>query len=163
KLDRRARWGLVLQGLAYSLLWQNKFWERSPEDWRVASCVPFFVLAALFSWSGVRALGRQWRIDAGLNSGHARVRSGGYHVVRPPPDLSLHVLHALRHGPHDHAPSHPATRSDAVHSRHGGSRAARRNAAGLAFRRCVPGLSVRGSRLHSPSKALLTERRSCQS
>jgi protein-S-isoprenylcysteine O-methyltransferase Ste14 len=92
KLDRRARWGLVLEGLAYSLLWQNKFWERSPEGWRIASSVSFFVLAALFSWTGVRALGRQWRIDAGLNSDHELVRSGVYGVVRHPIYTSMFCM-----------------------------------------------------------------------
>jgi len=92
KLDRRARWGLVLQGLAYSLLWQNKFWERSPEGWRIASSIPFFGLAALFSWTGVRALGHQWRIDAALNSDHEIVRSGVYRVVRHPLYTSMFCM-----------------------------------------------------------------------
>jgi protein-S-isoprenylcysteine O-methyltransferase Ste14 len=84
KLDRRARWGLVFQGLAYSLLWQNKFWASSPEDWRTVFSASFFILAGLFSWTGTRALGRQWRIDAGLNPDHELVRSGVYRVVRHP-------------------------------------------------------------------------------
>jgi protein-S-isoprenylcysteine O-methyltransferase Ste14 len=84
KLDRRARWGIVLEGLAYSLLWQSKFWERPPESWRMALSVFFFVSAGLLSWTGARTLGRQWRIDAGLNPDHELVRSGVYRVVRHP-------------------------------------------------------------------------------
>jgi protein-S-isoprenylcysteine O-methyltransferase Ste14 len=91
-LDRRARWGLVLEGLAYSLLWQNKFWARSPEDWRIAFSVLFFVPAPLFSWTGARALGRQWRIDAGLNSDHELVRSGVYRMVRHPIYTSMFCM-----------------------------------------------------------------------
>lgn len=74
----------MLQGIAYSLLWQSKFWERSPEPWRMALSVLFFALAGLFSWSGARALGRQWRFDAGLSADHELVRSGVYRVVRHP-------------------------------------------------------------------------------
>jgi protein-S-isoprenylcysteine O-methyltransferase Ste14 len=83
-VDRRARWGVLLQGLAYALLWQSTFWFRLPETWRIAVSVFFFALAALLSWTGTRALGRQWRIDAGLNLDHELIRSGPYRVVRHP-------------------------------------------------------------------------------
>jgi protein-S-isoprenylcysteine O-methyltransferase Ste14 len=46
--------------------------------------VVFFVLGSLLSWSGARALGRQWRVDAGLNPDHELVQSGPYRVVRHP-------------------------------------------------------------------------------
>jgi hypothetical protein len=65
RLDRRARWGIVLEGVAYSLLWQNRFWVRSPQGWRVGLSIVFLALAALLSWSSARTLGRQWRFDAG--------------------------------------------------------------------------------------------------
>ena len=84
KLERRARWGIVLEAIAYSLLWQAKFWARPAEDWRTALSVCFFALGSLLSWTGARALGRQWRIDAGLNADHELVRSGVYRVVRHP-------------------------------------------------------------------------------
>jgi protein-S-isoprenylcysteine O-methyltransferase Ste14 len=84
KLDRRARWGIVLEALAYSLLWQGKFWTRTPENWRTALSVSFFALASLLSWTAARALGRQWRVDAGLNPDHELVRSGTYRIVRHP-------------------------------------------------------------------------------
>jgi protein-S-isoprenylcysteine O-methyltransferase Ste14 len=84
KLDRRARWGVVIQGLAYSLLWQSRFWARSPGNWRTALSVFFFALGGLLSWTGASALGRQWRIDAGLNPDHQLVRSGVYRIVRHP-------------------------------------------------------------------------------
>jgi protein-S-isoprenylcysteine O-methyltransferase Ste14 len=92
KRDRRARWGIVLEGLAYSLLWQSKFWARTPENWRLALSVFFFVSTGLLSWTGVRALGRQWRIDAGLNPEHELVRSGAYRVVRHPIYTSMLCL-----------------------------------------------------------------------
>ena len=83
-LDRRARWGIVLVAIAYSLLWQGKFWERALPPWRIALSVFFLLLGAFLSWTGTRALGRQWRIDAGLSSDHELVVSGPYRVVRHP-------------------------------------------------------------------------------
>jgi protein-S-isoprenylcysteine O-methyltransferase Ste14 len=84
RLDRRARWGIVLQGLAYSLIWQTRFWERQPHSWRTALSAVLLTLAALLSWSSARTLGRQWRFDAGLNADHELVTSGAYRFVRHP-------------------------------------------------------------------------------
>lgn len=84
RLDRRARWGIVLEGIAYSLLWQNRFWIRSPHAWRTTLSVIFLTLAAVLSWSSARTLGRQWRFDAGLNVDHVLVTSGAYRFVRHP-------------------------------------------------------------------------------
>ncbi len=92
KLDRRARWGIVLEGVAYWLLWQNRFWERSPDLWRLVLSVLFLALASLLSWSSARALGKQWRFDAGLNADHELVKSGAYRVVRHPIYTSMLAL-----------------------------------------------------------------------
>lgn len=83
-VDGRARWGIALVAIAYSLLWQGKFWERSVQPWRMAVSILFFLLAATLSWTAKRALGRQWRIDAGLNADHELVMSGPYRVLRHP-------------------------------------------------------------------------------
>jgi protein-S-isoprenylcysteine O-methyltransferase Ste14 len=92
KLDPRARWGILLVVVAYTLLWQNSFWARPLSDWRIVSSLFFFMLAGLFSWTGARALGRQWRIDAGLNEDHQLVRSGPYRIVRHPIYTSMLCL-----------------------------------------------------------------------
>jgi protein-S-isoprenylcysteine O-methyltransferase Ste14 len=84
KLDRRARWGILLVAIAYSILWQNHFWERPLQIWRAMLSIFIFVLGGILSWTGSRALGRQWRIDAGLNPDHELVTSGPYRVVRHP-------------------------------------------------------------------------------
>ena len=84
QLDRRARWGILLEAIAFSMLWQGRFWERSFEGWRVAFSILFFLLAALLSWTAKRALGRHWRIDAGLSPSHELVTSGPYRFVRHP-------------------------------------------------------------------------------
>src|SRR6266699_1128945 len=70
QLDRRARWGIALECVAYSLLWQGSFWESSPEGWRFVASVSLFVFACLLSWPGARALGRQFRLDAAVDPNH---------------------------------------------------------------------------------------------
>jgi protein-S-isoprenylcysteine O-methyltransferase Ste14 len=92
KLDRRARWGIIFEAIAYSLLWQNKFWERSPVTWRIVLCVLFLALAGLLSWTSSRTLGNQWRFDAGLNADHKLVREGAYSVVRHPIYTSMFCM-----------------------------------------------------------------------
>ncbi|HLY63470.1 MAG TPA: isoprenylcysteine carboxylmethyltransferase family protein [Terriglobia bacterium] len=84
KVDRRARWGILLIAIAYTLLLQGSFWTRFPGVWRTSASVFFFALGSLLSWTGVRALGRQWRVDAGLNADHELVQSGPYRFVRHP-------------------------------------------------------------------------------
>ena len=82
--DNRARWGLALQVVAYSLLWQGHFWERSPGHWRTTLAALFLILAAVWSWTAVRALGGHLRFDAALSPDHQLVRSGAYRWLRHP-------------------------------------------------------------------------------
>ena len=84
KTDRRARWGMLLQAVSYSLLWQSDFWVRSPGAWRRGSCILFLALACLLSWTATRALGRHLRFDAALGPDHQLVRSGPYRALRHP-------------------------------------------------------------------------------
>jgi protein-S-isoprenylcysteine O-methyltransferase Ste14 len=94
EIDPRARWGLILLAVAYSLLWQGSFWKRSPGPWRVMAAALSFAAASAVCWAGVRALGRQWRIDAGVNPDHALVRSGIYAVIRHPIYCSMAFVFA---------------------------------------------------------------------
>lgn len=91
-IDKRARWGMLLEMLSFGALWQGKFWERALPEWRVAVAVAFFAAAAALSWMSVRALGIQWRFDAGLNAEHELVRHGPYALVRHPIYTSLLCL-----------------------------------------------------------------------
>lgn len=83
-VNRRSRWGVLLQFIAFTLLWQGKFWMQPLPVWRVAACILMFVLAALLSWTSSRALAGQLRIDAALGAEHRLVRSGPYAIVRNP-------------------------------------------------------------------------------
>ena len=83
-VNSRSRWGVLLQFLAFTLLWQGKFWERSLPVWRAAVCVLLFALAAFLSWFSSRALAGQLRVDAALGADHRLVRSGPYALVRNP-------------------------------------------------------------------------------
>jgi len=91
-LDRRARWGILLAAIGYALVWQGHFWERPLPPWRLALSVLLLVLANVLAWSGTRFLGRQWRIDAGLNADHELVMSGPYRFVRHPIYASMLCL-----------------------------------------------------------------------
>jgi protein-S-isoprenylcysteine O-methyltransferase Ste14 len=91
-VDRRARWGILLVGLGFAVLWQNPFWLRSLSPWRIAPGIALLAMASLFSWTATRTLGRQWRLDAGLNAEHELVISGPYRLVRHPIYTSMLAL-----------------------------------------------------------------------
>jgi len=84
KVDRRARWGMVFIAVAYALVWQGHFWTRSPGALRIVVSLLLFTAATTLSWTSILALGRQWRLDAGLNANHVLVRSGPYRLIRHP-------------------------------------------------------------------------------
>lgn len=92
KLDRRARWGMLLVAIAYSIIWQGHFWERPLPLWRMVLSILILILACILSWSGTRFLGRQWRVDAGLNADHELVKTGPYRFVRHPIYASMLCL-----------------------------------------------------------------------
>src|SRR6476661_8474082 len=83
-VDKRSRWGMLLQLAAFTLLWQGHFWTRQLAAWRLIVCLVCFGFATLLSWTSARALGRELRIDAALGDDHQLIRSGPYAVVRNP-------------------------------------------------------------------------------
>jgi len=92
KLDRRARWGIPFITVAYALVWQGSFWTRSPGRWRMAASLLPFAAASVLAWTSTRALGRHWRLDAGLDADHKLVQSGPYRVVRHPIYTSMFCM-----------------------------------------------------------------------
>jgi protein-S-isoprenylcysteine O-methyltransferase Ste14 len=83
-VNRRSRWGVTLQMIAFALLWQGHFWARPFVPWRLFASIILFTLASLLSWTSSRALAGQLRIDAALGADHHLVRSGPYAFVRNP-------------------------------------------------------------------------------
>ncbi|WP_051978301.1 methyltransferase family protein [Edaphobacter aggregans] len=83
-VDRRARWGLLLEVVAIALMLQSPFWTATVLTWRTAASAACFLLAALLSLTATRALGRQLRFDAAIGSQHELVREGPYRVMRHP-------------------------------------------------------------------------------
>jgi protein-S-isoprenylcysteine O-methyltransferase Ste14 len=84
QVDRRARWGILLVAISFAALWQYQFWQTSLPAWRLMLAIVFFVLAGVLSWTATRVLGKQWRVDAGLNAEHELVTQGPYRLVRHP-------------------------------------------------------------------------------
>jgi len=91
-VDRRARWGVVLQAIAYAILWQGRFWLHPVPSWRFGLGIMFLLLANLLAWSGTRSLGQQWRVDAGLNAEHTLITAGPYRIIRHPIYASMLCL-----------------------------------------------------------------------
>lgn len=83
-VDRRARWGLLLQIVAIALMLKSPFWRMTQFSWRIAGAIAFLALASLLSWTATRALGSQLRFDAAIGIEHDLVQSGPYRVLRHP-------------------------------------------------------------------------------
>jgi protein-S-isoprenylcysteine O-methyltransferase Ste14 len=95
-VNRRSRWGVLLQFAAFTLLWQGHFWERSLPVWRTLLSIALFAVAATLSWTSSHALRGQLRVDAGLGADHKLIRSGPYGLVRHPIYTSmLFVISAI--------------------------------------------------------------------
>ena len=91
-LNRRSRWGVLLQFAAYTLLWQGHFWLRPLAAWRTLLSIALFAVAAALSWTSSHALRGQLRIVAGLGADHKLIRSGPYSLVRHPIYTSMLVV-----------------------------------------------------------------------
>ena len=83
-LDPRARWGVALQAIGYTVLWQGHFWTRSLAPWRIYASIALFAAACALSWTAAFTLGKEFRVDAAVIAGHRLVRSGPYALVRHP-------------------------------------------------------------------------------
>jgi hypothetical protein len=93
KVDKRARWGIALVAIAYWTLFIRPSWLTQPAAGRIAGAAVLFALGTALSWTAPPALGRQWRLDAGLNADHQLVRTGPYAIVRHPIYLSMFCMY----------------------------------------------------------------------
>lgn len=82
--NHRSRWGMLLQAIAYALLWQTYLWRWHPSHWRVGLCVALMALASWLSWTATKALGRHLRFVAAIGDDHELIRTGPYAVIRHP-------------------------------------------------------------------------------
>src|SRR3954454_17485332 len=82
--DYAARWGILLECIAYALLWQGHSRLHTPVPWRLILAAILFVIAAVTSWTASIALGRYLRVDAALDTRHQLIRTGPYRFVRNP-------------------------------------------------------------------------------
>ena len=82
--------GLSLECLAIFIAFACRLPSDSPPEWwRIAGVVVCGPIAGILSWTAVRHLGRQFRVNAGLYEDHELVTSGPYAIVRHPIYTSL--------------------------------------------------------------------------
>ncbi len=88
QMEPKARWGILLEMAGFFCVFMHRprmhIWDSELAVWRALLGVVFAIPAILMAWSAVGHLGRQWRIDAGLNADHELVQTGAYRVVRHP-------------------------------------------------------------------------------
>lgn len=92
RTNPQARWGVLLVGVGYAVPWQAAFWTRTPGVWRTVAAASCLCTACVFSWAAARALGKHWRIEAGLDSDHELVQHGVYGIVRHPIYTSMSLV-----------------------------------------------------------------------
>ena len=86
KIDKRARLGLSLEMIGYAVVFlhRREYWDTPIEIWRAIAGGIFALASIVLFWNAVVSLGRQFRIDAGLNADHELVQTGAYRIVRHP-------------------------------------------------------------------------------
>lgn len=83
--------GIALEATGVALAWAQ-IPHAAPALWRVALAMAAMALGVWLAWGSIRALGRQFRVQAGVYEDHALVRHGPYALVRHPIFLSLLLM-----------------------------------------------------------------------
>ncbi|HYW41775.1 MAG TPA: isoprenylcysteine carboxylmethyltransferase family protein [Bryobacteraceae bacterium] len=82
--------GLLLEGISIFMAFAFRLPAYAAPGWaRVIPALILGAVAAIFAWTAVQHLGKQFRIQAGLYEDHELVRTGPYAIVRHPIYLSL--------------------------------------------------------------------------
>jgi protein-S-isoprenylcysteine O-methyltransferase Ste14 len=84
EVDQRWRWGVRVVGIAFFLVFLGFRWPTPITVWRIAGSACLLAAAIVLSSTATRALGRYWRVAAGLSAEHELVTWGPYRVVRHP-------------------------------------------------------------------------------
>jgi protein-S-isoprenylcysteine O-methyltransferase Ste14 len=88
----QARWGMVLQGVAFPIVWAPASFQPLPALTRVILSVVLAVFAIFIAVSATSSLGKQWRFNAALNPDHHLVQRGPYSIVRHPIYVSMLLM-----------------------------------------------------------------------
>ena len=79
-----SRWGMLLQAISFGFAsFHYAGWDTFTTP-RVIAAFIFEAIAVLLAWTSVRALGKQWRLEAALSADHELIRRGPYAIVRHP-------------------------------------------------------------------------------
>ena len=85
--------GILLQSAAYPLVWMGRDnWTHAAAPWRGLTSFGLGLLSLILIWSAIPALGKQWRLQAGVYADHVLVQSGAYRYVRHPIYSSMLAL-----------------------------------------------------------------------
>jgi protein-S-isoprenylcysteine O-methyltransferase Ste14 len=100
KTAPNSRWGIILQVLGYwAIFLPARISLIQPVGtWRFVTGTAFGLVGIWLASTGVRHLGKQWRMVAALNHDHQLVTSGPYRVVRHPiytSMLAMFIMSAL--------------------------------------------------------------------
>ena len=97
--DRRAKTarisilGVLLQSAAYPVVWVGRpYGAHTFELWRGLVGLALGILSLILIWSAIPALGKQWRLKAGVYADHVLIQSGPYRYVRHPIYASMLAL-----------------------------------------------------------------------
>ena len=91
--DRVSVWGIELQSVAYWVVWSaGSFKWRDLESWRAGAFFPLAIAALALIWTAIPALGKQWRLEAGVNVDHELIQTGPYRYLRHPIYASMFAL-----------------------------------------------------------------------
>src|SRR5207244_3286656 len=94
RIDPKARWGIFCVAMGFLLANTHGpgVWDQPVDLWRAVLGIVFAVIAIALVWAAVGNLGKQWRVEAGLNADHQLIQSGAYRVVRHPIYLSIFLM-----------------------------------------------------------------------
>ena len=89
-----SRWGMLFQFLGYWAVFfpARTAWTDPIPAWRLVVAIAFGVLGIWLASTGVRHLGKQWRMKAALNADHELVTSGPYRIIRHPIYASMFAM-----------------------------------------------------------------------
>jgi protein-S-isoprenylcysteine O-methyltransferase Ste14 len=91
-VDRRARIGIALQSVGFFLCAVQSMKPAEPHPIRLIAEIIFLTLGCTLAIAALRALGKFWRIEAGLSPDHQLIRTGPYKIVRHPIYLSMFCM-----------------------------------------------------------------------